>query len=56
MRAGSHDGRWVVDGLENSRVTARDAKSHGKAIEFRGVEPVYAVDPCALLNDRMAAA
>ena len=30
--------------MENSRVTARDVKSHGKAIEFRGVEPVYAVD------------
>ena len=44
MRAVSQDGRWVVDGLENTRVTARDAKSHGKAIEFRGVEPVYAVD------------
>ena len=44
MRAVSQDGRWVVDGLENSRVTARDVKSHGKAIEFRGVEPVYAVD------------
>ena len=33
-----------MDGLGNSRVMARDAKSHRKAIEFRGVEPVYAVD------------
>ena len=44
MRAGSQDGRWIVDGLENTRVTAWDVKSHGKAIEFRGVEPVYGVD------------
>ena len=32
----SLDGRRIVGGLENNRMTAWDAKSHRKAIEFRG--------------------
>ena len=32
----SRDGKWIVGGLESSRVTMWDARSHRKAIEFKG--------------------
>ena len=41
----SRDGKWVVSGQDDGRVTAWDAENHKKAIGFKGHElGVYAVD------------
>ena len=41
----SRDGKWIVSGARDGRVTVWDAQSHKKAIEFRGHnDAVYAVD------------